>query len=231
MSSWSIPPPPARPQEPAPLRRRSSSSSSDKNNSNSRQQYSYASSRRPDTRRDFHRYSTDDEEEVLYDLDEAALAQLPVHLQDTMRELQLERVRKFRLQLQQSSAHGHGHDHSHSLRLCRPVSHSDYAETWFKNMMARLSANQEMREAHYQLRESVPRGYQADGSWRVQQRQWIVGRENDIHAAAALKGEGERDGEGGQENANWFTEEGCDEPQAPSTQQMAIFERDQRARK
>ncbi|PYI02269.1 hypothetical protein BO78DRAFT_225834 [Aspergillus sclerotiicarbonarius CBS 121057] len=108
------------------------------------------------------RYSMDDEEEVLYDLDEAALAQLPQHLQNNMRQLQLERLRKYR-----------GQDPSP-----RPVHHSPYAETWFKNMMARLSADQEMSEVHG-LRESRHE-YPDDVTWSLIQRQWSANRQHDL---------------------------------------------------
>ncbi|PYI21250.1 hypothetical protein BO99DRAFT_81218 [Aspergillus violaceofuscus CBS 115571] len=161
-------------------------------------------------------YSTDDEDEVLYDLDEAALAQLPVHLQDIMRELQLERVHRFQQQQQQQqqqSAHN-------ELRLARPVYYSHYAETWFKNMMARLSADQEMSDAHYHLRQTQENTYQQDRSWRSQQQQWSVNRQNDIQAAAAAMGE----------NSTWFGDgDGDGEPvpeMAPPHQEMAVFERD-----
>ncbi|PWY80347.1 hypothetical protein BO94DRAFT_157249 [Aspergillus sclerotioniger CBS 115572] len=108
------------------------------------------------------RYSMDDEEEVLYDLDEAALAQLPQHLQNNMRQLQLERLRKY-----------HSQEPSP-----RPVHHSPYAETWFKNMMARLSADQEMSEVHG-LRESRHE-YQDDVTWSLIQRQWSANRQHDL---------------------------------------------------
>ncbi|OOF99977.1 hypothetical protein ASPCADRAFT_402628 [Aspergillus carbonarius ITEM 5010] len=108
------------------------------------------------------RYSMDDEEKVLYDLDEAALAQLPQHLQNNMRQLQLERLRKY-----------HGQKPSP-----RPVHHSPYAETWFKNMMARLSADQEMSEVH-DLRESRHE-YQDDATWSLIQRQWSANRQHDL---------------------------------------------------
>ncbi|RAK98274.1 uncharacterized protein BO80DRAFT_165562 [Aspergillus ibericus CBS 121593] len=111
------------------------------------------------------RYSMDDEEEVLYDLDEAALAQLPLHLQNNMRQLQLERLRKY-------------HHQRPSPRLTRPVHHSPYAETWFKNMMARLSADQEMSEVHG-LRESR-HDYPDDVTWNLIQRQWSANRQHDL---------------------------------------------------
>ncbi|OJK04998.1 hypothetical protein ASPACDRAFT_56401 [Aspergillus aculeatus ATCC 16872] len=176
MSSSSMLPPVGPVGHVYPRRRRQSSSSS---SSSSSRQCSWTRPR-PKPRGGSRGYSTDDEDEVLYDLDEAALAQLPVHLQDTMRELQLERVHRFQQQQQQQQQSAHN-----ELQLCRPVYHSDYAETWFKNMMARLSADQEMSEAHYHLRQAQGNTYQQDESWRSQQQQWSVNRQNDIQAAAA----------------------------------------------
>ncbi|RAH72856.1 uncharacterized protein BO66DRAFT_465287 [Aspergillus aculeatinus CBS 121060] len=214
MSSSSMLPPVGPVGHAYPRRRRRSSSSS-----NSSRQYSWTGPR-PKPRGGSRGYSTDDEDEVLYDLDEAALAQLPVHLQDTMRELQLERVHRFQ---QQQSAHN-------ELRLCRPpVYHSDYAETWFKNMMARLSADQEMSEAHYHLRQAQGNTYQQDGSWRSQQQQWSVNRHNDIQAAAdAAAAAAAAAAMGG--NSTWFGDDGEPgleiSPPLHHHNDVSVFERD-----
>ncbi|PWY92056.1 hypothetical protein BO70DRAFT_367304 [Aspergillus heteromorphus CBS 117.55] len=104
---------------------------------------------------------TDDEEEVLYDLDETALAQLPQHLQDNMRQLQLERMYKLQDQYTYTDPH-----------ISRPSRPTPYAESWFQNMMMRLSADQEMSEAH-DLRNS-PSIYEEDVTWGMIQRQWTT---------------------------------------------------------
>ncbi|GKZ29922.1 hypothetical protein AbraIFM66950_006983 [Aspergillus brasiliensis] len=113
------------------------------------------------------RCSMDDEEEVLYELDEVALAQLPLHLQHNMRQLQLERMRKLL------------HNRDPDSRVpSRPVHPNPYAQTWFKNMMARLSADQEMNEVH-EWRESVQLdGDPDDTTWRLVPRQRTGSRQH-----------------------------------------------------
>lgn len=109
----------------------------------------------------------DDEEEVLYELDEVALAQLPLHLQHNMRQIQLERIRKLL----------HDRDPCSGLDP-RPVHPNPYAQTWFKNMMARLSADQEMNEVH-EWRQSVQLdGEPDDTTWPLVPRQWTGNRQH-----------------------------------------------------
>ncbi|RAL07111.1 uncharacterized protein BO97DRAFT_267385 [Aspergillus homomorphus CBS 101889] len=105
----------------------------------------------------------EDEDEVLYDLDETALAQLPTHLQEAMRQLQLERVHNF----QRAST---GLRPGTGARPPRPTFHSYYAETWFQNMMARLTADQEMSEAHH-VRNAQASSSQPEQDWRERKSQ------------------------------------------------------------
>ncbi|XRM37311.1 hypothetical protein ABZX51_000792 [Aspergillus tubingensis] len=113
------------------------------------------------------RRSMDDEEEVLYELDEVALAQLPLHLQHNMRQIQLERIRKLL----------HDRDPNSGVDP-RPVHPNPYAQTWFKNMMARLSADQEMNEVH-EWRQSVQLdGEPDDTTWPLVPRQWTGNRQH-----------------------------------------------------
>ncbi|KAL4741190.1 hypothetical protein BDV11DRAFT_213445 [Aspergillus similis] len=106
-------------------------------------------------------YSTASEEEIISQLDEAALAKLPLHLQNNMRELQAERVQR----LTAEQRLGQGRPQAHSRRLNRvneklePKQESGpgieqgidmkecnpyYAEKWFKKMLAKVAAAREL---------------------------------------------------------------------------------------
>lgn len=85
--------------------------------------------------------TTEDEPEVVFDLDEAAMEQLPVHLQCTMREIQRERIRRL----------SHGPENiltSMTMTEIRAVeSRETYADRWVQNVMARISTDLEMSVA------------------------------------------------------------------------------------
>lgn len=87
--------------------------------------------------------SAEDEEEVVFDLDEAAMAQLPLHLQQTMREIQRERVRR----LSQRPGNAMATKMAMGMGMRAPVSNDTYADRWVKNMMARVSNDQAMSVA------------------------------------------------------------------------------------
>ncbi|PLB53187.1 hypothetical protein P170DRAFT_434902 [Aspergillus steynii IBT 23096] len=110
-----------------------------------------SSASQPWTPHDDSSTSTSDEEEVLFDLDESAMAELPIHLQHTMREIQRERVRRLSqgpenlmsmsVSVSMTMDMGMRND-SHS-----PVhSHNTY-DRWVQNMMSRMSNDQEMSVA------------------------------------------------------------------------------------
>ncbi|KAL4749927.1 hypothetical protein BDW72DRAFT_177061 [Aspergillus terricola var. indicus] len=105
-------------------------------------------------------YSTASEEEIISQLDEAALSRLPLHLQNNMRELQAERVQR----LTTEQRLGQSRPQPHSRRLNRnekpePKQESGpgveqetdmkecntyYAEKWFKKMLAKVAAAREL---------------------------------------------------------------------------------------
>ncbi|KAL4907983.1 hypothetical protein BDW74DRAFT_148345 [Aspergillus multicolor] len=107
-------------------------------------------------------YSTESEEEIISELDEAALAQLPLHLQNNMRELQAERVSRPKAEQHLSSK-----QLQHKLRYrlhrvdekvkskketkCEPELNlkgeeynAYYAEKWFKKTLAKIAATREL---------------------------------------------------------------------------------------
>ncbi|KAA8646409.1 hypothetical protein EYZ11_011141 [Aspergillus tanneri] len=114
-------------------------------------------------------YSTEDEEEVLFDLDETAMAELPHHLQNNMREIQLERA--CRLQKDSSSDH----------IVMRKPSQDSHADRWLKNMVARMSANLEMDYFARDLREMMHPVSQ-DVCWCTTQSDYFTVQENGIAA-------------------------------------------------
>lgn len=106
-------------------------------------------------------YSTASEEEIISQLDEAALSKLPLHLQNNMRELQAERVQRLtgEQRLAQSrprpnSRHldrvieepepnqelGPGNEQEMDMKECNTY----YAEKWFKKMLAKVAAAREL---------------------------------------------------------------------------------------
>ncbi|KAH8424120.1 uncharacterized protein LDX57_001874 [Aspergillus melleus] len=90
--------------------------------------------------------STEDEEEVLFDLDEAAMAELPVHLQRTMREIQRERVRRFSQRPENMAlAVNLNMNMTMVIRTSprTPRTNGNYADRWVRNVMARMSTDQE----------------------------------------------------------------------------------------
>ncbi|KAI9043674.1 uncharacterized protein KD926_003024 [Aspergillus affinis] len=93
--------------------------------------------------------STEDEEEVLFDLDETALAQLPVQLQRTMREIQRERVRRFSQKPENIALAVNVNMNMNMTMVIRkgtrsPRTNDSYADRWVRNVMARRSTDQEM---------------------------------------------------------------------------------------
>ncbi|PYH93667.1 hypothetical protein BO71DRAFT_399587 [Aspergillus ellipticus CBS 707.79] len=82
-----------------------------------------------------------------------------------MRQLQIERIAKMKQRFTDPHTN-------------RPYCPTPYAETWFQNMMARLSADQEMSEAHG-LRESQG-SYHDDVTWGMIQRQWTTTTQRDL---------------------------------------------------
>ncbi|KAB8078944.1 hypothetical protein BDV29DRAFT_152326 [Aspergillus leporis] len=71
-------------------------------------------------------YSTEDEEDVLYDLDEIAMAQLPLHLQNNMREVHLERTRRLQRE-------------NNSTTFRKKAFHVSLPAFWYRNTMARAA--------------------------------------------------------------------------------------------
>ncbi|KAL4817965.1 hypothetical protein BDW67DRAFT_158253 [Aspergillus spinulosporus] len=115
-------------------------------------------------------YSTASEEEIISQLDEAALSKLPLHLQNNMRELQAERVQR----LTAEKRLGQSRPQSHFRRLNRVIEESEpkqesgpgseqgmdmkecnayYSEKWFKKMLAKVAAAREL-EVERGLEES-----------------------------------------------------------------------------
>ncbi|KAE8147503.1 hypothetical protein BDV25DRAFT_142676 [Aspergillus avenaceus] len=73
-------------------------------------------------------HTTEDEEEVLYDLDEAAMSSLPLHLQNNMREIHFERVRR----MHEKDSNTKHHIHSY---------HASFTGIWYRNTMAKRAAS------------------------------------------------------------------------------------------
>ncbi|KAL4980737.1 hypothetical protein BDW66DRAFT_124675 [Aspergillus desertorum] len=118
-------------------------------------------------------YSTASEEEIIADLDEAALSKLPLHLQNNMRELQAERVQ--RLAAEQRFRQGR---HQRQIRRLHRVDEKSapkqeprlgreqevdvkeyntyYAEKWFKKLLAKVAAARELEA------ERVMEGFDED---------------------------------------------------------------------
>jgi hypothetical protein len=106
-------------------------------------------------------YSTASEEEIISQLDEAALSKLPLHLQNNMRELQAERVHRLTAEqrlaqsrprphsrlldrvieeLEPNQEPGPGNEREMDMKECNAY----YAEKWFKKMLAKVAAAREL---------------------------------------------------------------------------------------
>ncbi|KAL5000289.1 hypothetical protein BDV10DRAFT_40925 [Aspergillus recurvatus] len=106
-------------------------------------------------------YSTASEEEIISELDEAALSRLPLHLQNNMRELQAERVQRLTAEqrLGQSCPQVQPRRINRVNERSEPKQESGprveqelnlkeynvyYAEKWFKKMLAKVAAAREL---------------------------------------------------------------------------------------
>ncbi|GFF34970.1 hypothetical protein IFM58399_04054 [Aspergillus lentulus] len=89
-------------------------------------------------------YDTDDEEEVVYDLDEHAMACLPHHLQQVMRELHMERLER----LQRENPY---------FKFRSPVSYNcnRHASAWLDSVVSQLVERRSThRPGHHQVGET-----------------------------------------------------------------------------
>ncbi|KAL2854973.1 hypothetical protein BJY01DRAFT_204704 [Aspergillus pseudoustus] len=85
-------------------------------------------------------YSIADEgEEVIFELDEAALSKLPLHLQNNMREIQAERVHRLQKEHKQN-LHRRVRKYGDSNGSVSEI----YAEKWYQNMLAKVAATREL---------------------------------------------------------------------------------------
>ncbi|KAL4781838.1 hypothetical protein BJX76DRAFT_359511 [Aspergillus varians] len=107
---------------------------------------------------------TASEEEIISDLNEAALSTLPVHLQNNMRKIQAERIQQWQKdQTLHRSRYPYRQDRvpGSGLKLesepkpgPRDKEYGNYVERWFKDMVAKVAATRElevkrvMGEAH-----------------------------------------------------------------------------------
>ncbi|KAE8138438.1 hypothetical protein BDV38DRAFT_244652 [Aspergillus pseudotamarii] len=97
-------------------------------------------------------YVTESEEEVLYSLDEVAMAALPLRLQENMRELHLERVQ--RLKREKSNTPSYKTYHATS-----PV-------IWYKDSIATMEANQDREKSG---RGGLPSSSSEQADWYLWQ--------------------------------------------------------------
>jgi hypothetical protein len=90
-------------------------------------------------------YDSDDEEEVVYDLDEHAMACLPHHLQQVMRELHMERLER----LQRENPY---------FKFRSPVAHNrnSHANAWLDRVVSQLVDRQSMQRAGHQQSRETP---------------------------------------------------------------------------
>ncbi|GIJ87909.1 hypothetical protein Asppvi_006822 [Aspergillus pseudoviridinutans] len=88
-------------------------------------------------------YDTDDEEEVVYDLDEHAMACLPHHLQQIMRELHMERLAR----LQRENPY---------FKFRSPVAYNRnrHASAWLDSVMSQLMESRSTHKAGHQFGET-----------------------------------------------------------------------------
>ncbi|KAL3482356.1 hypothetical protein BJX99DRAFT_252611 [Aspergillus californicus] len=117
--------------------------------------------------------STFSEEEVVYELDEAALAKIPLRLQVTMRELQLERVRRLQ------------REPGRHIVLRRAGRGADVRETqdtqkWYRSMAAKVAEDKETVtevDIAENVAEDIDRpqsiGYPSTMRWSLSQRAWV----------------------------------------------------------
>ncbi|KAL2793614.1 hypothetical protein BJX66DRAFT_338652 [Aspergillus keveii] len=109
------------------------------------------------------------EEEVIFELDEAALSKLPTHLQNNMREIQAERMHR----LQKA----HKENPNHRVRVRRHRDSNDYerevyAEQWYQNMLGKVAAAREL-EART-INERNPAIARPEGlSWCPVRHGWV----------------------------------------------------------
>jgi hypothetical protein len=83
-------------------------------------------------------YDTEDEEEVVYDLDEHAMACLPHHLQQVMRELHMERLER----LQRENPY-------FKFRSPVPCNRDRHASAWLDSVVSQLVERQSTHRAGY----------------------------------------------------------------------------------
>ncbi|KAB8259176.1 hypothetical protein BDV32DRAFT_159423 [Aspergillus pseudonomiae] len=99
-------------------------------------------------------YFTESEEEVLYGLDEVAMAALPLRLQENMRELHLERVQ--RLKREESNT-----------PFYKPSYHATSPVIWYKDSIAAMEASQDTEKSD---RGGLPSSSPEQADWYLWQR-------------------------------------------------------------
>ncbi|KAE8367710.1 hypothetical protein BDV27DRAFT_123528 [Aspergillus caelatus] len=98
-------------------------------------------------------YFTESEEEVLYSLDEVAMAALPLRLQENMREIHLERVQRLKREKSNTPFY------SSSYHTTSPV-------IWYKDSIATMEANQDREKSG---RGGLPSSSSGQADWYLWQ--------------------------------------------------------------
>lgn len=106
-------------------------------------------------------YFTESEEEVLYDLDEVAIATLPLHLQDNMREIHLERVRRLQKE-------------NNNTIFFKPPYHASLRASWYRDSMARMAASQDMAKRNHGV---LPDSSSEQARWYLHRSSHIIHEE------------------------------------------------------
>ncbi|KAE8356512.1 hypothetical protein BDV28DRAFT_145028 [Aspergillus coremiiformis] len=99
-------------------------------------------------------YYTESEEEVLHELDEVAMAALPLHLQDNMREIHLERVRRLQRE-------------NNNPTFYKSSYHGSFPAMWFRSSMSRIAATQ---DAAKRDSAGLPDSSSRQITWHLRQR-------------------------------------------------------------
>ncbi|KAL4810008.1 hypothetical protein BDV18DRAFT_130109 [Aspergillus unguis] len=139
------------------------------------------------SRNDDDGYTTSSEEEIISALDESALSKLPLHLQDSMRELHAERARRLQSERRQRKPrylYRHRdrvtgrHEFKQEVKS-KPQSEKEcnayYAEKWFQKMLSKVAATRELevQKVMEGYDEKATYGHHENMTWCPVRHEWV----------------------------------------------------------
>ncbi|KAL4921930.1 hypothetical protein BDW62DRAFT_218512 [Aspergillus aurantiobrunneus] len=150
------------------------------------------------------------EEEIITELNEEALSRLPLNLRNNMRKIQAERVRQWQKdQIQRHSQYLYQLDENSESEFDlvpqpepepepRDNEYSTYAENWFKNMMAKVSATRELEAKRITEKSDDSFGRPQNMTWCPVRQEWVpVYYGEGQEESKPMDGDGDGDRSGG----------------------------------